>query len=85
LKAGELYNKSNHLKQQQQQQQQQQQHQQQRCFNKPEHYFPDVINAQNPCDAIPCQNGGTCYDVAGTTTFTCNCPDGYLGDQCEIG
>lgn len=31
----------------------------------------------NPCKKVECQNGGTCDDG------TCQCPDGYEGDECE--
>ncbi|MEX0813605.1 MAG: hypothetical protein WD048_15410 [Chitinophagales bacterium] len=31
----------------------------------------------DPCDAITCQNGGTCVDG------DCECIDGYTGDRCQ--
>lgn len=30
------------------------------------------------CDGVVCENGGTCEDGL------CDCPDGYVGAQCEI-
>ncbi len=33
---------------------------------------------QDPCKDINCQNGGIC--ISGT----CDCPDGYLGQKCEV-
>lgn len=32
----------------------------------------------NPCRKTNCENGGVCNDG------TCQCPDGYYGDNCEI-
>jgi hypothetical protein len=32
----------------------------------------------NPCQGIDCQNGGVCKEG------TCNCPDGFSGEFCEI-
>ncbi|XP_043113545.1 coagulation factor IXa [Puntigrus tetrazona] len=34
------------------------------------------------CKSSPCQNRGTCEDQIGT--YTCNCPRGYFGKNCEI-
>jgi hypothetical protein len=34
------------------------------------------------CDSDPCQNGGTCASDAGR--YTCACPDGYTGANCEL-
>jgi hypothetical protein len=34
-----------------------------------------------PCSPNPCQNAGTCA-VSGTS-YTCTCPDGYTGTNCE--
>ena len=36
----------------------------------------------NECAKNPCLNNGTCNNGVGT--FTCDCPDGYSGDLCEI-
>jgi Notch-like protein len=33
------------------------------------------------CAGAPCQNGGTCVD--GVNAYTCTCPAGYTGTNCE--
>ncbi|MEW5851040.1 MAG: HYR domain-containing protein [Myxococcota bacterium] len=33
------------------------------------------------CSPDPCQNGGTCVDGVGT--YSCSCPEGYSGTNCE--
>ena len=33
---------------------------------------------QDPCEAVACQNGGTCQEGV------CNCPEGFEGDNCEV-
>lgn len=45
---------------------------------------PLPILPPDPCDPLPCKNGGTCtandeVDVG----YTCNCLPGYTGDNCE--
>jgi len=37
----------------------------------------------NECEAEPCQNGATCNDLVGL--YSCQCADGFEGDNCEIG
>lgn len=39
--------------------------------------FKDV----NECLNLPCFNGGTCINNAGS--FTCNCTDGWEGNECS--
>jgi len=48
------------------------------------HSFVKVFEGTEPCSTLPsCQNGGTC--VPGfSNTRTCECPEGYSGDVCEI-
>lgn len=41
----------------------------------------DRICESNECEPDPCQNGGTCVD--GSNTHTCECVDGFGGDDCE--
>lgn len=35
----------------------------------------------NECESNPCLNYGYCID--GLDSFTCQCPEGYLGPICE--
>jgi hypothetical protein len=41
--------------------------------------FIDVIT----CTDEPCQNGGTCSEIAGGT-YVCDCPCPYEGNDCEL-
>jgi hypothetical protein len=36
----------------------------------------------NPCDLLPCQNGGTCYRGQ-FNLYACDCPSGITGQNCE--
>jgi len=36
----------------------------------------------NECDSNPCHNGAQC--VNGIASYTCVCPVGFLGINCEI-
>ena len=36
----------------------------------------------NDCMGNPCNNGGTCTD--GIATYSCTCPPGFTGTDCEI-
>lgn len=35
-------------------------------------------------DNYPCENGGNCTDPGYWGTFDCACPDGVIGERCEI-
>ena len=35
-----------------------------------------------PCGAQPCVNNGVCSNV-GDKDYSCDCPDGYQGKNCE--
>ena len=40
------------------------------------------ISVVDNCDPNPCQNDGNCTD--GVNSFTCDCVDGFSGDNCEV-
>ena len=37
----------------------------------------------NPCQSIPCLNGGNCQVIG--NIFTCSCLAGFVGTRCETG
>ena len=41
------------------------------------------IDSCNDVSVFPCQNGATCYDLP-FGLYYCDCPEGFLGNQCEI-
>jgi hypothetical protein len=41
------------------------------------------VTEVDECESDPCQNGGTCKDES--KEYTCTCPSGYRGDNCETG
>jgi hypothetical protein len=41
-------------------------------------FFTPSCILDDPCAEVECLNGGACMDG------TCNCPDGFSGDNCEI-
>ncbi|KAL9967398.1 hypothetical protein ACROYT_G025615 [Oculina patagonica] len=45
-------------------------------------YSGQWANCVDPCTNNPCQNAGTCT-VTGDDTYSCQCPDGFEGNNCE--
>jgi hypothetical protein len=43
--------------------------------------FYNVVR-ENPCNSIPCSNGGTCQRLT-ADTYQCQCTPGYTGTLCE--
>jgi len=43
---------------------------------------PATSAPAGPCENSPCLNGGVC--VVSGDTFTCNCPQGYIGTVCQL-
>ena len=37
----------------------------------------ELFEEDDPCETVACENGGTCTDG------TCDCPEGYIGTNCE--
>ena len=48
-------------------------------FNNKKSFFSDI----DECQSQPCQNNGTCQNLAGG--YLCNCKAGFNGTICEIG
>lgn len=39
---------------------------------------------RDECEDLPCLNGGTCVNQEPRLRYTCTCPDGYWGENCEL-
>ena len=44
---------------------------------------PIVVLSKDECNPNPCANSGTCTDYY--DGYSCDCVDGYEGDQCQTG
>ena len=44
-----------------------------------------VILVVLPCESNPCLEGATCVDNIENGTYTCLCPEGFQGTNCETG
>ena len=44
-------------------------------------FFISVLT-KGPCERTPCQNGAQCTDIS-LTDYTCQCPFGFDGRNCE--
>ena len=54
------------------------------CECPPGHVGPHCeLNVAMGCDSVPCENGGTCENLAGDG-FVCNCSHIFTGKRCEI-
>ena len=53
------------------------------CINEYGGEYCDKTNQSSPCASNPCFNGGECNNVEDNTNFTCTCPIGYTGRNCE--
>ena len=38
---------------------------------------------QSPCRFQPCENGGTCIEIASNRTFKCQCAENFYGKKCK--
>eukprot|EP00750_Incisomonas_marina_P000180 INCI10162.2.p1 GENE.INCI10162.2~~INCI10162.2.p1 ORF type:complete len:1966 (-),score=295.66 INCI10162.2:62-5959(-) len=45
-------------------------------------FFAVSVESALPCDASPCQHGGTCTQVT-NTTYNCTCVPGFNGTNCQ--
>lgn len=43
--------------------------------------FSEICRLIDYCTSSPCLNGGTCVQEVGG--YTCKCPSGYTGPNCE--
>ncbi len=46
-------------------------------------YCVHIVSDVNECSSEPCMNEGTCNDLV--DGYTCDCPAGYEGIDCEKG
>ena len=43
------------------------------------------IKCVSACASSPCQHGGVCVASASGDAYTCQCPVGYTGTNCQTG
>jgi hypothetical protein len=39
---------------------------------------------KDPCSVDPCHNSGTCSNSDDEPYYSCDCPNGYSGQNCDI-
>lgn len=37
----------------------------------------------DPCIPSPCQNGGQCRSTVGSSSYVCDCPPTFIGQNCD--
>lgn len=43
-----------------------------------------ILHCSDPCEELPCMNGGTCISISATEEFTCICVAEYTGINCSV-
>ena len=47
-------------------------------------FFWNGVSRIDPCVSSPCQNGALCTPSNTGASYTCNCPNEFLGQNCDI-
>ncbi|KAK3728377.1 hypothetical protein QZH41_006206, partial [Actinostola sp. cb2023] len=47
-------------------------------------YTNNIEFYQTKCFSKPCKNNGVCIPVYTNDTYTCKCPNNFIGDHCEV-
>lgn len=46
-------------------------------------FCDNFISLPDRCFVNPCQNGGTCFQADNISPYSCTCPQGFLGFNCQ--